>query len=133
MSVDQVLGFDVLQGSDEEIEKVSKLLNKDNDSLIHNMIRSPMLPGDPTCHIGDKVILPFITCTPSGGITSQILADMMKWLDRHLQLPRHEGCPTPSILLDGHHSCLEIPFLSYVSTPEHKWNALIGIPNGTSL
>ena len=58
---------------------------------------------------------------------------MMQWLDRYLQIPRHKGCPTPYILLDGHQSRLDIPFLSYVSSPEHRWNALIGIPNGTSL
>ena len=133
LSADQILGFDVLAGTEDEIEKAANLLNSDNDAFIQNMTTSHMFPGGPTCHVGDKVIPPFITCSPSGGITSQILADMMQWLDRHLQLPRHPGCPTPCILLDGHGSRLEIPFLTYVSNPEHRWNPLIGCPNGTSL
>ena len=132
MSADQVLGFDILAGTQSEIEKWAKIL-KDDDAFNQNMTTSHMFPGGPTCYVGDKVIPPFVTCSPSGGITSQILADMMKWLDRHLQLPRIEGGPTPCILLDDHQSRLDLPFLSYVYSPHHRWKALIGIPNGTSL
>ena len=72
LSADQVLGFDVLAGSEEEIERAATMLRTDNDAFIQNMTTSHIFPGGPTCHVGDKVIPPFITCSPSGGITSQI-------------------------------------------------------------
>ena len=132
LSVEQVLGVDVMAGTHDEVQTALNVIMDDN-ALLNDMKTNKMFPGGPTCYVGDKVIPPFVTCNPSGGITSQILADMMSWLDLHLQLPRHEGCPTPCILLDGHHSRLDLPFLSYVSDMNHRWNALIGIPNGTSL
>ena len=37
------------------------------------------------------------------------------------------------ILLDGHRSRLEMPFLRYVNHPEDHWVACIGVPYGTAL
>ena len=58
---------------------------------------------------------------------------MLKYIDDHGILPRIPNGPTPCILLDGHSSRLELPFLKYINQPERKWKALIGIPYGTSL
>ena len=101
LTADQILGIDVLAGTHDEIEKAVNA-TKDGNVLIPNMKTSHMFPGGSTCYVGDKIISPFVTCSPSGGITSQILADMMQWLDKYLQLPRDEDSPTPCILLDGH-------------------------------
>ena len=133
LSFDQVLGVDVLAGTHDEVEAALNVLMNDDNVFLNNMKSSRIFPGGPTCYVGDKVIPPFVTCTPSGGITSQILANMMGWLDQHLQLPRNDGGPTPCILLDGHHRRLDLPFLSYITNDHHRWNALIGTPNGTSL
>ena len=35
------------------------------------------------------------------------------------------------LLLDGHHSRLELPFLNYIHHEEHKWQVCIGVPYGT--
>jgi hypothetical protein len=50
-----------------------------------------------------------------------------------LQLfPRDYPNVKPFLLLDGHGSRLELPFLSYVNNEEHPWVVCIGVPYGTS-
>ena len=39
----------------------------------------------------------------------------------------------PFLLLDGHGSRFELPFLKYVIDKDHKWVICIGVPYGTSL
>ena len=38
-----------------------------------------------------------------------------------------------SLLLDGHESCLETPFLSYINDDEHLWSVCFGVLYGTAL
>ena len=45
--------------------------------------------------------------------------------------PRVDGVH-PFLLLDGHGSRLELPFLNYINSPEHKWVVCLGVPYGTS-
>jgi hypothetical protein len=45
--------------------------------------------------------------------------------------PRSEGVPDPFLLLDGHGSRFEPPFLDYIADPEHPWEVCVGLPNGT--
>ena len=37
------------------------------------------------------------------------------------------------MLLDGHGSCLELPFLQYTNDPKHEWVVYIGVPYDTAL
>jgi len=46
--------------------------------------------------------------------------------------PRDDPSVKPFLLLDGHGSRLELPFLSYVNNEEHPWVVCIGVPYGTS-
>ena len=39
----------------------------------------------------------------------------------------------PFLLLDGHESRFELPFLTYITNPDHPWKVCIGVPYGTSL
>ena len=57
---------------------------------------------------------------------------MLQWIDVHF-FERTSDSPTPCILLDGHSSRLELPFLSYVTNVKHRWYPLIGTPYGTSI
>ena len=97
LSPDQVLGVDVLASTYDEIKKTVKLITDDNALMIQNIKISHIFPGGPTCYVRDTIIFQFITYSPSGGITSEILTNiMMQRLGQHLQeLPRHKGCPTP--------------------------------------
>ena len=103
-----------------------------NEVFMQNLNRNEMFPGGLICEVDGKKIPPFVTCSPHGGITSQILADMLKWIDMYY-LQRTPSSPTPCLILDGHSSRFEIPFLSYVTNSEHKWYLLIGIPYVTSI
>jgi len=46
--------------------------------------------------------------------------------------PRTEDGVKPFLLLDGHGSRLELPFLKYINDPLHEWVVCIGVPYGTS-
>jgi hypothetical protein len=37
------------------------------------------------------------------------------------------------LLLDGHGSRFELPFVEYIIDPAHQWTVCTGVPYGTSL
>ncbi len=88
-------------------------------------------PHGPTCFFDGKEIEAFVTCSESGSITSAMLTDVLTYLDKKLQFDWNEA--DPFLLLDGHGSRFELPFLDYVKTPENKWTVCIGVPYGTNL
>ena len=51
----------------------------------------------------------------------------------HYELFPRSGNLKPFLLLDGHGSRFEIPFLRYVTDREHPWMVCQGVPYGTSL
>jgi len=72
-----------------------------------------------------------VSNTDSGSITSELLVSFLKKMDELDLLPRTDGLK-PFLLLDGHGSRLELPFLQYVNSPNHEWVVCIGVPYGTS-
>jgi hypothetical protein len=46
--------------------------------------------------------------------------------------PRTPDGPNPFLLLDGHGSRFELPFMEYINQPETMWCVCIGVPYGTS-
>ena len=90
-------------------------------------------PGGPKCKFRGIDVPCYVSCSSKGSITSKILADVLRGLDVRNIFPRNDNSPTPFLLLDGHGSRLELPFLEYVNDPKHKWVVCIGCPNGTSL
>ena len=58
---------------------------------------------------------------------------MIKRMDTLALLPRLPGGPLPFILLDGHGSRLNFPFLEYINHPDHIWKVCFGLPYGTAL
>ena len=89
-------------------------------------------PGGPSCSFRGKIVPPFICCSPKGGITSELLKQMLQRMDELELFPRTLGGPIPFIQLDGHGSRLQLPFLRYILTPATEWRACIGVPNGTA-
>ena len=106
-----------------------------NDDMFSNENYGPgkYFPGGPKCNFRGHQIPCYVTCSPKRSITSTILADMLKWIDDLGVFPRVPGGPTPFLLLDGHGSRLEVPFLKYINDVNHKWVVCIGVPNGTSI
>jgi len=88
-------------------------------------------PHGPTCIINGKKVETLVTCSESGSITSEILQQVLEHLDTHLGWDRSEA--TPFLLLDGHGSRFELPFLHYIINEEHRWRVCIGVPYGTNL
>ena len=124
LSVEERLGVDLF----------APLPNEEN-GLFHrlNYGRGIYFPGGPKCTFRGHEIPCYITTSPKGSIISEILKDILMYIDKIGVFPRNKGSPTPFLLLDGHGSRLELPFLSYVNNPAHKWVVCIGVPNGTSL
>jgi hypothetical protein len=99
-------------------------------------MKKPLLckryPGAPTCNFRDTIVPPFVCCSPKGGITSELLKSMLQQMDSLNLFPRMQGGPLPFVLLDGHGSRFQLPFLRYIGDKEHKWKVCIGVPNGTA-
>ena len=89
-------------------------------------------PGGPVCEFRGKKIPPFIRWHESGSITSQYLTEALQTLDYFNVFDRQEN-KRPFLLLDGHSSRLELPFLKYINTPKDHWVCCIGVPYGTAL
>ena len=85
--------------------------------------------GGPTCSFNGKVIPCFYGSSPKASITSQLLADMLKYLDDIGVYDR--AVAHPFLLLDGHHSRMMLPYLKYICDPGHKWYSCFGVPYAT--
>jgi hypothetical protein len=60
---------------------------------------------------------------------SDILRDAFKKIDVALTFDRTEAMSF--LLLDGHRSCFQPPFLDYITVEDMKWTVCIGVPYGT--
>ena len=89
-----------------------------------------ILMGHPAC-FGGKEVPCIVSNTDSGSITSELLVSFLKKMDELDLFPRTDGLK-PFLLLDGHGSRLELPFLQYINSPNHEWVVCIGVPYGTS-
>ena len=123
MKGDWVTGIDMFA---EEIGSVS-----DRDYYNNNSGKGKVYPGGPTCNFQGKEVPCVFHCSPNGSITSQILANLLEKLDQLEVFPRIDGV-RPFLLLDGHGSRLELPFLNYINCPNHEWVVFLGVPYGTS-
>ena len=105
---------------------------KSRNFLHQNSGPGKYFPGGPVCSFRGKNLPLFIRWNESGSITSEILTQALKTLD-HLQVFDRSFGVRPFLLLDGHFSTLEIPFLKYINTPKDHWVCCIGVPYGTAL
>ena len=51
-----------------------------------------------------------------GSLSTEILTEVLKYLDQLILFERRQDGPTPFGLLDGHVSRLQLPFLEYINT-----------------
>ena len=106
--------------------------SNDSDFFEKNYGPGKYMPGGPVCHFNGKQIPAMIRWQESGSITSEILVDALKTLDELKVFNRDDGV-SPFLLLDGHSSRLQAPFLQYINTPEDHYVTCIGVPYGTAL
>jgi hypothetical protein len=58
--------------------------------------------------------------------------EALKHIDKNLTIDQSEA--TPFLMLDGHGSSFQLPFLNYINSPENsKWTVCIGVPYGTHI
>ena len=106
---------------------------KDGDTyFFNNSGPGKYFPGPPTCTFHGKEIPALVRWNESGSITSEILVEAISTLDVMNVVERDNG-KKPFLLLDGHDSRLESPFLEYINTPEDHWVVCLGVPYGTAL
>ena len=86
-------------------------------------------PGVPTCKFCGKDAPCFVCCSPKGGITSELLTQMLQRMGVLDLFPWKHGEPIPFFLLDGHHLQFQLPFLKYINDLEHPQKVCIGVPN----
>ena len=93
-----------------------------------------IFPGGPTCNYNGVQVPCMIRYSTGGGITPEILTDILKTIDSLgvFEKERQEGIK-PFLLLDGHQSRFSVPFLEYITDPDHLWKVCIGVPYGTAI
>ena len=104
----------------------------DDDYFEKNTGEGKKFPCGPTCTVGGIKVPTLVRWGPKGSITSEFLVDICATLDHFKVFNRDDGAK-PFILLDGHQSRIELPFLEYVNDPAHPWCACIGVPYGIDL
>jgi hypothetical protein len=100
--------------------------------LDNETLEDGAIGGGPVCTFRGKRIDCYCTCSPNASITSAILTDLLRTIDKHQVYDRLQGTK-PLLLLDGHHSRMDLEFLEYINQPGTEWNVCIGVPYGTHL
>ena len=115
---------------DWDDEKLSDILKEENMCGLDKLF-----PCGPTCEYNGKTVPCFISWTNKGSITGTLLAEMLKLMDKHELFDRSDGID-PFLLLDGHGSRFEAPFVEYIhgkNEGKYVWTVTIGVPYGTNL
>ena len=117
-------------GSNLDLDKIQE----DLDFFRDNFGDGKLFPGGPTCKYNGKEVPCMIRYSRGGGITPDILTDILKTLDTLgvFEKERENGIK-PFLLLDGHQSRFSVPFLQYITDPSHPWKVCIGVPYGTAI
>lgn len=90
------------------------------------------MQGGPVCNFNGKDVPCFVATSPVGFLNSQILTDICTMLDDIGVYDRSHGV-LPLLLMDGHNTTLDLPFLDYVRNDNHKWMVCCGLPRDTHL
>ena len=61
-------------------------------------------------------------------MTSDILVDILSYLEDLKVCERKDGEPTPFLIVDGHESRLSPNFIKYINNKETKWFVSIRVP-----
>ena len=106
LSVEERLGIDLFAPLPNE---QSGLFHQDNYG------RGRYFPGGPKCTFRGYKIPCYVTTSPKASINSEILKDILRYIDSIGFFLQNKPSSTPFLLLDGHGSRIEMPFLSYIN------------------
>jgi hypothetical protein len=120
---------EVITGLDAFASKIGN--ESDPDFITKNSGPGKIYPNGPTCVFKGKEVPCKVCNTENSSITSELLVQFLQHMDDLNLFPRDDGVK-PFLLLDGHGSRLELPFLQYVNDASHEWVVCIGVPYVTS-
>jgi hypothetical protein len=114
---------------------VQPMLSADENEieLEGNFGEGKYYPGGPKCKFNGKVVDCLTFSSESGGISGDILVDILKYFDQIDLFPRVDGGPIPVLIVDGHQSRLDPKFVDYINDSGHKWKVCLGVPYATTL
>ena len=98
-----------------------------------NVGEGKYMPGGPKCIYNNKVVDCQCYASSSGGITGEILVEILDTFDKMNLFPRLDGGPIPMMIIDGHQSRLDPQFIEYINDKGHRWKVCLGVPYATSL
>jgi hypothetical protein len=116
------------------IDITAKVIGTEDDPDCHknNIGPGKHFPGGPTCELFNGKEVPcMVQWSKKGGITSEIPTDYLRTMDELELFPLVDGLK-PFLIVDGHGSRLELPFLNYINDPDHEWVVCLGVPYGTA-
>ena len=117
---DMITGIDIFA---DVIEKET-----DEDYIANNSGQGKRFPMGPTCFFLGKEVPCMVANTENGSITSELLTTFFEHMDQLELFPRSDPNIKPFLLLDGHGSHLELPFLKYINTEAHQLLASWRLP-----
>ncbi len=124
----EALIIDTITGIDIFADVIGK--ETDEDYIANNSGQGKRFPMGPTCSFRGKEVPCVVANTENGPITSELLVAFLEHMDRLELFPRTDPNVKPFLLLDGHGSRLELPFLKYINIEAHQWVVCIGVPYG---
>ena len=116
-----------------DITKTADVTGKCSAELFEdNCSEDGVICGGPKCTFRGKELPCFIGSSKKASITSQMLADILAYIDEIGLYDRSTG-KKPFLLIDGHHSRFGLPFLDYIFDEANPWLVSIGVPYGTHI
>jgi hypothetical protein len=83
------------------------------------------------CNFNEVDVACFCCCSENGSINANLLVEMLKTMDSLKVFDRSDKVSPFLLVLDGHGSRFELPFLQYINNPLTHWNVCVGVPYGT--
>jgi hypothetical protein len=90
-------------------------------------------PGGLTCKYNGKVVACLAYTSESGGITGEILVEILTYFDSIDLFLRVPGGPIHMLIVDGHKSRLAPVFVEYINNKNNTWKVCLGVPYATTL
>ena len=135
--------YNDIKHSDDSTEALKVAMNDSvfpHELLEMNTGPGKVFPGGPVCCFKGLTIPTIVRRSASGGITPEILIEVLQHYDKHV--PRKDGEPPPCALVDGHGSRLDWEVMKYANNLDefgdvipganHQWNLYLGLPNATA-
>jgi hypothetical protein len=80
-----------------------------------------------------KLVYCLTYASESGGITGNILVEILKYFDETHVFPWLPRGSIPVLMVDGHQSCLDPKFVEYINNEGHRWMVCLRVTYATAL